>query len=95
MTMLATSKEVTAADPWLGFEINWFDKTFEVSVLGTFVGTIKLQALGADDTTWIDVWSTTTATATPERLLNARRGQHYRIGFAAHTSGSAVLDVRA
>lgn len=95
MTMLATHKTVDGADPWLEFEIDWFDKTFELSVLGTFEGTIKLQALGADGVTWIDVWTGTAPTTKPQVEWNARKGQHWRVGFDAHTSGSAEIDVRA
>lgn len=98
-TLLATDASVTAtisaansfSKPISACGDNSTVCALNVSVSGTFVGTVTLQRKFPNDAVWHDVTTWTTPVET--KITDYEHGVFYRIGIALgeYTSGSAIV----
>ena len=93
--------DISTAPPtdgtWSGALPMWRDRSFNISVRGTFVGTVTLQRCNYDadstvNTNWFDV--STYTTPIEENGYTGGKA-YYRIGIknGAYTSGTATVGV--
>lgn len=67
-----------------------YRRPFNLSVSGTWAGTVTLQRSFDNGSTWVDVWSTTSNVETAVESIES--GVLYRLGIKSgnYTSGTAV-----
>jgi hypothetical protein len=67
-----------------------YRRPFNLSVSGTWSGTVTLQRSFDNGSTWVDVWSTTSNVETAVESIES--GVLYRLGIKSgnYTSGTAV-----
>lgn len=83
---------LTAQNTWVGPRI--LNKKFNVSISGTWAGTLTLQrAFDGGVVTWFDVFTYTTNMQ--DQFEEFEPGVNYRLGFKTgeYTSGTAVVRI--